>query len=288
MIEDGAVFVDGKRVQVCSRAAPIGARIDLAIAEGPPRPNTPPGLVFLDEHLAVADKPGGVPTEPTREGSRGTLLASLGDTLRERGEQTQFLHAAHRLDADTTGVVAFARSPAAAAALGKQLQAGTVDRRYLALVNGVPGWAEARLDQPLARHRDTNGRIRVDPHGLASVTHVRVLATGSGAALLVCVPATGRTHQLRVHLADAGHALVGDRRYGETRGQEGHLGLHAVLLGLVHPQGQRIDFVAPPPESFLASAESRGLAREVVARLVSEVIQEPAPLWTAAGARETA
>lgn len=275
LVEDGAVFVDGKRVQVCSRPLRPGARLEVAVPTGAPRPQARPGIVRLDESLVVADKPAGVPTEPTREGSRGTLLAALSDLLREQGEDARYLHAVHRLDTDTTGVVVFARSAAAARLVGQQLHDGTAERRYLALVEGVPAWARARLDASLARARDAQGRVQVDPDGAPAVTLVTVLAPGTRGSLVLCNPRTGRTHQLRVHLAHAGHPLVGDRRYGppapggrprppRTDPSQAHLGLHALSLAFVHPRGEPIHLSAPPPPAFLDAAEAWGVPRTVV------------------------
>jgi 23S rRNA pseudouridine1911/1915/1917 synthase len=274
LVEDGAVFVDGKRVQVCSRAVRGGARLEVALpsAAAERRPEVQVGLVTLDADLVVCDKPAGVPTEPTREGSRGTLLAALVDALKARNEDTGFLHAVHRLDTDTTGVVVFARSADAARTIGKQLHDGTAERRYLALVDGVPPWVRARLDQPLSRTRDAMGRVQVDPDGAPALTLATVLVPGTSGSLVLCAPRTGRTHQLRVHLAQAGHGLVGDRRYG--RGRAPHLGLHALSLAAVHPGGQETRWCAPPPPAFFDAAASRGVPPDAVRAVMKHLAPE--------------
>lgn len=287
LVDDGAVFVDGKRVQVCSRAMRGGSVVEVAVPAGAPRPRAQPGIVRLDAELVVADKPAGVPTEPTREGSRGTLQAALVELLREQGEDARYLHAVHRLDTDTTGVVVFARSAAAARHVGKQLHDGTAERRYLALVEGVPAWTRMRLDQPLTRARDGQGKVQVDPQGVPALTLATVLAPGTRGSLVLCTPRTGRTHQLRVHLAHAGHALVGDRRYGpaspggrprppRTDASQAHLGLHALSLAFAHPDGELVYLSAPPPEGFLVAAEAWGVPRSVVLD-VAERLATPSP-----------
>jgi 23S rRNA pseudouridine1911/1915/1917 synthase len=272
LVDDGAVFVDGKRVQVASRALRPGAVLEVAVPTRAPRPQPQPGVVAIDEHIVVADKPAGAPTEPTREGARGTLHSALIDALRARGEQVSYLHAVHRLDTDTTGVVVFARSPDAARKVGRQLHDGSAERRYLALVEGLPPWGIARLDQPLTRARDSDGRVRVDPVGVPALTRVTLLVPGTTGALLLCAPQTGRTHQLRVHLADAGHPLVGDRRYGSRQARAPHLGLHALSLALVHPAGHLVRLAAPPPAAFYEAARARGVPDAAVDAVVRRLI----------------
>lgn len=266
LVDDGAVFVDGKRLQVCSRLLKAGARVELTVAERAP-PAEPTRILALDADLVVADKAAGVPTEPTKEGSRGTLKAHLEDELKARGESLAFLHAVHRLDTDTTGAVVFARNAEAAHVVGRQLHDGTAERRYLALVAGAPEWTRARLDWSLSKVRDEHGRIHVDKDGVPALTLATLLVSGRTASLLLCAPRTGRTHQLRVHLARAGHPLVGDRRYAGPALFERplHLGLHAVTIRFVHPSGAPARYLAPPPASFFAACADAGIPEAVVA-----------------------
>lgn len=268
MVDAGSVFLDGRRTQVCSRTVRAGTAIEVALA--PPRLEVPPVTVLaLDEHLAVIDKPARMPAEPTREGSAGSALRALAELLRQRGEPHEGLRAAHRIDVDTTGVLVFARNARAAQALHAQFAAQQVARRYLALVAGQPPWTRQRIDLPLSKQRDEDGRVHVDPQGAPCTTLAVVLARGAGGALLACAPVTGRMHQLRAHLAAVGHPLAGDRRYGGAALP--HLGLHALLVKLVPPlawaggdRGARAAFVASPPPSFLAAASALGLFPEAV------------------------
>ena len=263
LVDDGGVFVDGKRVQVCSRALRSGAVIEVSVTAPHDRAAPPPRILALDADVVVVDKAAGVPTEPTREGSRGTLKAGLDEALSARGEDIRFLHAAHRLDTHATGVVIFARSSEAAHQVGRQLHEGSAERRYFALVTGAPTWTRARLDWSLHRTPGADGRIHVDEDGAPSLTLVTVLARGARASLALCVPRTGRTHQLRVHLAEAGHPLVGDKRYGGGR-RTHHLGLHAFSVSLVHPAGKPVRYSAAPPPSFLEAAGDGGIPAHVV------------------------
>jgi RluA family pseudouridine synthase len=225
-------------------------------------------VLALDADLVVADKPPGMPTEPTRQGASGTLSVALADHLRARGEQTEFLAAAHRLDTHTSGVVVFARSRAAAAAVAAQMKEQSVERRYLALVAGVPPFVLARFDHALAKKADADGRIHALPEakgGLPALTFAAVLARGDGCALVWCAPRTGRTHQLRVHLADAGHPLVDDHRYARPDRRSPHPGLHALTLTITHPTSRRpIRYAAPPPPAFVRACAERGIPAAVV------------------------
>ena len=278
LVDDGAVFVDGKRVLVCARPQKPGAVIELALPDESTAARdaaAAPRILACDDDLVVVDKAGGVPTEPTREGSRGTLKAALADALRREGKDTLFLHAAHRLDTHTTGVVIFARNSDAAHRVGRQLQEGSVERRYLALVAGQPAFTRARLDWSLTKSRDADGKIKVDPQGAPSVTLTTILARGTSGALALCSPRTGRTHQLRVHLATAGHALVGDRTYGGGRAK--HLGLHALSLALVHPSGAAVRYAAMPPDTFLEAAADAGVPASVVVAVARCLAPDLAP-----------
>ena len=260
---DGSVVGDASRASV---------RRDVPDEDAAPTVGSVP-LLALEPHLIVVDKPAGMLTEPTRKGPVGSCAYALEQQLRAREEDVGFLAAAHRLDFDTSGVVVFARSSKAAAVLGRQFAESTVERTYVALATGtVP--ASLTLDAPVRRLPGTHARVVVVPSGAASRTDVELLAQGEGAALVVCRPRTGRLHQIRVHLAHAGHALVGDRRYGApSEGEErGHLGLHAYALAFAHPStGARVEYVAPLPASFLAACAANKLEPSVVAAAIAKL-----------------
>jgi tRNA pseudouridine32 synthase / 23S rRNA pseudouridine746 synthase len=236
----------------------------------------PPGAVpvlHADAHLLAVAKPAGRLVIPGRPGS------GAGLSLREELEaQHGRLWVVHRLDRGTSGVLLFARTAEAHRALNLAMDRGEPRKLYLALVRGAPAWAGAvRLDVAIAPAR--RGRMRParpgDPRGKPSVTVVRCLEvfparpwTGGLLALVEARPETGRTHQIRVHLANAGHPLAVDPDYGEDEplfGADGHTllsrtPLHAAELALAHPaDGRPLRLVAPLPEDLArALAALRG------------------------------
>ncbi len=227
-------------------------------------------LVYADAAVVVVDKPAGLTTmrhadEAEEFGPRGRayLPKTLADYLPLLvGEPRARFFAVHRLDRDTTGLVAFARTPAAARHLSKQFKAHTVERRYLALVRGTA--AAGRIDSTLVRDRGDGrrGSGPADaPDGKRAVTHVLVVEQYAATALVECRLETGRTHQVRIHLGEAGTPLCGERVYDRPpHGQpvpdpskvERPM-LHAARLGFTHPDGvERLEWDAPLPEDFAA------------------------------------
>ncbi|WP_225028431.1 RluA family pseudouridine synthase [Xinfangfangia pollutisoli] len=252
-------------------------------------------VVYEDADLIVIDKPAGMVVHPAPGSPSGTLVNALmhhcGDSLSGIGGEKR-PGIVHRIDKETSGLLVAAKSDRAHHGLAAQFEAHTVNRHYLALVHGLPDPADARLRglrgigveaggviriaTNLARHRTDRQRQAVcwPPEGRHAVTRTRVTEAFAGqAALMDCWLETGRTHQIRVHLAYAGHALLGDPVYGSGRrrlsdkalGAEaaaagngfGRQALHAATLGFTHPvSGAELDFTAPLPADMAALLES--------------------------------
>ena len=212
-----------------------------------------PRIVFADADLVVVDKPAGIPSVPARTPLDPPAVAER--LLAEFGP----LEAVHRLDRDTSGLLMLARTRAARVALGRRFESGEVVKRYLAVVVGRPPEDRGELHLPLAADPARPPRQRVDLlSGKRAATRWDVvIATPDAPATLSLVavaPLTGRSHQIRVHLAWIGCPIVGDRLYGGTgwsrspEGETAPLALHAVALELSHPRtGERVAFTAPPP-----------------------------------------
>lgn len=287
MIRTGEVRVDGRRckaeqrVQVGERVRvpPLAAVPDTAQRHGPARGG--PRLderhiriLFEDEHLLVVDKSEGLAVH----GGSG-IAAGLIERLRATRAPGQFLELAHRLDRDTSGLLVIAKRRSALLALHRMFAAGEVKKRYLAIVKGYWGRPRPVLVQfPLLRYLTPAGerRVRVDAQGQASATRfTRLDALDFGGvpglpphgALLECELLTGRTHQIRVHLAHSGHPILGDEKYGDFPLNKilddmrlGRMFLHAFRLQMKHPKkDETLVLEAPLPPAFQAMLERFGM-----------------------------
>ena len=269
----GRVRVDGAAARASQRVA-AGAVVEADPPESPEYALAPEPIALVvlheDEDLIVVDKPAGLVVHPAPGHAGGTLvnallhrcaaLSGVGGALRPG--------IVHRLDRDTSGVLVAAKHDAAHEALAAQFRDHSVEREYRAVVRGVPGADTGRVDRALGRHPRDGKRFSVAARGAVRDAHTawRVLRRfeRSGRSLLAVRPETGRTHQIRVHLASAGLPLVGDPVYGRGARSEGGLArtaLHAATLGFAHPtRGARLRFEAPlPPDlaGLLAELERR-------------------------------
>jgi 23S rRNA pseudouridine1911/1915/1917 synthase len=240
VIDLGGVFVDRARVKVASRPVRAGQRIEIhiggALDRGPERVSPEPAIVFEDAHVIVADKPAGLVTAPTPESDRGDLLDQLG---RRYGE----VYLVHRLDLPTSGLLVFARTRAANKQLGDAFVRHDIDREYRAVVIGELA-EPVTIDRPIAERR--------------AVTHAEPLERLAGATLCRVRLETGRTHQIRIHLAGLGHPVAGDRQHGGELARTfvpkaPRLALHAAVLGFAHPAtGERLRFESELPAELAA------------------------------------
>jgi 23S rRNA pseudouridine1911/1915/1917 synthase len=264
LIERGGVRVDGERAYKALRLAG-GERIELADdAESEPAgPEAGVGLEIplplIDDHVIVADKPAGIVTHPAPGVVGPTLVAALRSYGLRGGDDDQRPGVIHRLDRDTSGLLVLSRSDEAFASLGEQMRARAIDREYIALVRGRPPSRRGTIDAPIGRDRNDIGRMAVGGRGeRAAVTHFELSEPLAGASLLRLSLETGRTHQIRVHLAAIGHPVLGDPLYGVPGRQIG-LGrqfLHAARLGFAHPaDGHRVELTSELPADLAGALE---------------------------------
>lgn len=207
-------------------------------------------IVFVDDDLVVVDKPSGMPSVPAR-----TPL-DPPDVARVLAGRYGGVEAVHRLDRDTSGLLLLARSREARVSLGRAFETAAIAKRYLAVVHGSPPADEGTVHLPLADDHARPPRKRVDPilgRRAATRWRVRGRAEGDGRVPVTLVelePLTGRSHQLRVHLAWLGCPIVGDPLYGSREPGGVSLALHAAALTVPHPRdGRRVCFTAPPPDA---------------------------------------
>ena len=255
LVTRGAVYVRGRRQRDPGLSVAPATEVLVVLEEAgrsstaPLPPAAPLRVLHEDEQVLAVDKPAGLPAQPTPGGATSLLLLASTHLGREAG-------LVHRLDRDTTGVMVFGKSPAATSALAASFRTGAARKQYLAVT--MPALPEADVCRlRLARDRRRPGRWVARPRdGLEAETCFRRLGAASDLAVVALWPRTGRTHQLRAHLAALGAPIAGDRVYGgppELRGEEiGRSLLHAHVLLLPHPRtGAPLRLVAPLPADML-------------------------------------
>ena len=280
LILDGAVTIGGRTILDPGHRVNAGEKIEVTVPppeEPEPKPeNIPLNIVYEDDQLIVIDKPSGLVVHPAAGHPTGTLVNALiahcGDSLSGIGGVKR-PGIVHRLDKDTTGLMVVAKTDRAHQALSEQFadhgRTGPLQRGYLALVWGAPDRPKGTIDAPIDRHPHARDKMAVRPGGREAITHWQVLERFPGldkkplASLIECRLETGRTHQIRVHLAHLGHPLIGDSTYGpgfrtkaallaqaarEALQDLGRQALHAYLLGFEHPiSGEELVFRSELP-----------------------------------------
>ena len=249
-------------------AKKVAAGDSFVVTVPPPRPSEtqaqdiPLRIVFEDDHLLIVDKPAGLVVHPAAGNLDGTLvnallhhcagrLSGIGGVARPG--------IVHRIDKDTSGLLVVAKTDPTHEGLSRQFAAHTVERRYTAVVAGVPAPPAGRIEGALARSSANRQKMAIVPDGRGkhAVTHFRTVKPLFKSAQIECRLETGRTHQIRVHMASIGHPLLGDPFYGGAKGNQlpvldelnfRRQALHAATLGFIHPVTQEnLSFVSPLP-----------------------------------------
>ena len=275
LVKSGALAGDAGLVRDPAIKVKGDERFTLTVPDPTPAHNQaqdiPLRIVFEDEHLLVVDKPAGLVVHPAAGNFDGTLVNALlhhcGASLSGIGGVAR-PGIVHRIDKDTSGLLVVAKTDVAHEGLARQFADHSIERRYLAIVNGLPKMEEGTIDAPLARSSINRKKFAIVEagRGKRAVTHWRRLAPLRDAALVECRLETGRTHQIRVHMASISHPLLGDPVYGGNarthRALLRELGferqaLHAARIGFVHPVTKArlsFDSVLPSDMQHLFSA----------------------------------
>lgn len=260
LIEDGNVTLNGGAV---TKKTSVTAGDTIKITVPDPEPieaqaeDIPIDIVYEDDSVIVVNKPQGMVVHPAAGNTHGTLvngllyhctLSSINGAVRPG--------IVHRIDKDTSGLLVVAKTNTAHESLAAQLKERKAMRKYVCIVNGNIKEDEGVIDKPIGRHPIDRKRMAVIEGGREAVTHYRVLERFGGYTYVECTLETGRTHQIRVHMASIGHSIADDPVYGIKKDRERGKGqlLHAQTIGFTHPKtGELMQFTAEPPRRFTAA-----------------------------------
>lgn len=261
LIRDGMVQINGAVQTKAGFKLRSGDTLTITLPDAAPShveaQDIPIDILYQDEDLAVVFKPAGMVVHPAAGNPDGTLVnALLGklDHLSGVGGEIR-PGIVHRIDKDTSGLLLVAKNDFSHIALSEQIKAHSVQRAYMAIVQGGMREESGFVEGPIGRHPSDRKKMAIVPNGRDAKTYWRVMEPLKSASLLECKLTTGRTHQIRVHMTSIGHPLLGDPLYGPKKMpypvQGGQL-LHAFRIGFVHPRtGEEMLFEAPPEKRFL-------------------------------------
>ncbi len=267
LIKNGAVEKNGKPVKPNAdvKAGDV-IRLSVPRENGDPAPepeDIPLDVVYEDDDLAVINKPKGMVVHPAPGNSSGTLVNALlyrfGTLSGSGGDARPGI--VHRIDKMTSGLLVVAKNDASHEALAKQFATHSAHREYLCLVHGNLREDDGTVDAPIGRHKTDRKRMAVTEDGRRAVTHWHVLERFGTETLLDVRLETGRTHQIRVHMAYIKHPILGDEVYGSGASKLGIVGqaLHGYRLTFVHPRtGETMTFTAPLPDEFKSALKKLG------------------------------
>lgn len=257
LVQAGEVLLNGKKSKV-SYKVQKGDLIQVTVLPLEPlkleAENIPLDIVYEDEDVIVVNKPQGMVVHPAAGHPSHTLVNALLYHTRDLADSPEGFRPGivHRIDKDTSGLLMVAKNAAARESLEKQLAAKSNKRQYLAIVHGNFAEEEGTIDAPIGRNPKDRKQMAVVEKGKSAVTHFKVLEQYQGYSLVECQLETGRTHQIRVHMAYIGHPLAGDPLYGPRKTLPGHgQFLHAKTLGFEQPStGEWLEFSVQPTEIF--------------------------------------
>ncbi len=262
MLAEGRVLCDGKKVSKSFRPK-TGDLLEFTVPEPTElivkEQDIPLEIMYEDEHLLVVNKPRGMVVHPAPGNYTDTLVNALlfhckGALSKINGDVRPGI--VHRIDKDTSGLLLVAKNDEAHISLAAQLQKQTLDREYLAVIHGKLKQPKGKVEAPIGRSSNDRKKMCVtDKNSKYAVTHYEVLEEFNGFSYIKCKLETGRTHQIRVHMAHLGHPVAGDTVYGlgGKPALEGGQCLHAAMLGFTHPvSGERIVINSPLPDYFTA------------------------------------
>ena len=261
LVKDGAVFVNSRQITANYTVQPQDQVIltipDMQVPDILPE-NIPLDILYEDQWLLVVNKPKDMVVHPSAGHMEGTLVNAV---MAHCGEHLSGINGVlrpgivHRIDKDTTGALLICKDDTVHRDLAEQLKVHSIKRRYRAIVQGNLKEDQGTVDAPVGRHPTDRKKMAVNyKNGKEAVTHYQVLERFGNATYIECRLETGRTHQIRVHMASLGHPLLGDTIYGSSKNPY-HLqgqALHAMILGFVHPiTREYLEFQAPLPEYFI-------------------------------------
>ena len=261
LVKDGAVFVNNRQIKANYKVQPQDQVIltipDMQVPDILPE-NIPLDVLYEDQWLLIVNKPKDMVVHPSAGHMEGTLVNAV---MAHCGEHLSGINGVlrpgivHRIDKDTTGALLICKDDTVHRDLAEQLKVHSIKRRYRAIVQGNLKEDQGTVDAPVGRHPTDRKKMAVNyKNGKEAVTHYQVLERFGNATYIECRLETGRTHQIRVHMASLGHPLLGDTIYGSSKNPY-HLqgqALHAMILGFVHPiTREYLEFQAPLPEYFI-------------------------------------
>ena len=286
LISDGRALLNGRRARASDRLRG-GEQITVTLS-APPDPTLVPEsiplrIAYEDAAMLIVDKPAGLVVHPSAGHATGTLVHALLGRARDSGEPLGSIAGVerpgivHRLDKDTSGLLLVAKTDGAQASLMRQFGERSIDKQYLALVRGAPPASRGRVEAPVGRDPRDRQRMAVVANGRESVTDYELLGEGGGYALLALHPRTGRTHQIRAHLAYLRLPIAGDLRYSGGIGPGGleRQFLHAARLRLARPLDDAIlNAWSELPADLAGSLEVCGIANDELPRGIGASVEE--------------